>query len=412
MPSQAELEAFDNIRKNTVRYKVKHIVGNTLSNLEHVCNVKSATSYTEKPLLGQPAVVVAAGPSLDSNVMALHEAQQAGRAPFVFCVNTAAPALKRAGIWIDAIVSLESVDVSNQIMEAGMVISAISAHPNTFRKSTHWFAPFSPHNRTICKYLRSHPIHIGDSVATAAVSLALDWGANTVILMGQDLAYTGGRCYASGTPWEQETAEDEGGMVVFHRPPAKDEWRQEQGVPRLPEKRDGFMVTAWDGNGQLQTTTEMVAQVRWYEGLARLGRYQQNGHKVRFINATEGGALIRGWLNRRASEVLWAHNQGKHPSNVKFFSAGPNQRGEVMQAMAHEVQAARHMAESLMNGRPVNWVAQCKGMPFIGGMTLGAVLSLSDKDKTAWTERERMVYRFQCWLEAANTIDRMMGATQ
>ncbi len=405
--SEEERKAIDQIRANTVRYRIKHVIGNTVRNLASVPG-KLAATRVRQPLRDRPAVIVAAGPSLDKQVGLLKE-----RADdlAILCVNTAAPVLKSHGLRPDVVVSIEGVDVSGQMDPMGTdhIAVDISAHVNSFAKADMWLASYSPHNGTLCSALNSCPIDYGCSVATTAFSLACEWGANPIMLIGQDLAYTDGRAYAEGTQWEATEVTHENGKLRFSEIPGKVAWQNASGIPRPPPLRDAFPVDGWNGDTVL-TTTEMVQQLQWYNRRARGAGYR------RFINCTEGGAHIPGFLHIPFREALghvpqW-HGETWYDDWEVVTQAEVDNAYDILRA---EGEAAVKLSDHMLHGElDMPWKRLVKGVPFVDGLVMGQVLQLQHDNETDLDPRERLIFIYEAWGAAGRAlvqlIDEVRGA--
>ncbi len=260
-------------------------------------------------LAGRPAVVVAAGPSLDRNLHLLREV--AGHAT-ILAVNTAAGALDRAGIVPTALVSVESLDVSPQLGNLSFLgrvpaFLDMTGHPNL------WRLPFarriamcsdsasvSMFAARVCPGIR---ISAGFCVANAAVALAVRLGAPEIVLVGSDLAYSAGRMYARGTFFEDIEVDEAGDTIGFRNTEAKAAIEASDPSQKLAfgrQRRPRFEVPAWGGEGVVPTTRDFVMFRDWYAW---------NGAKMRTwgiscINATEGGASIPNWTEVPLADVI------------------------------------------------------------------------------------------------------------
>jgi hypothetical protein len=202
-------------------------------------------------------------------------------------------------------VAVENVDVS------GAVISAAgAAHAVAFELASNTavfgldlpnrlaFVSAQPAFAEVCTCLGAAPLDYGASVATAAFALAHAWGADPIVLVGQDLAYTGGRVYASGTPYDGMIARRDGEELVLEGRPEKDEEYRRSGLTPQPRRKPRLEIPAW-GGGMVQTTHELVLFLRWFEGAA-----SRLAGGTRLVNATEGGAHITGFEERPLAGLL------------------------------------------------------------------------------------------------------------
>lgn len=298
----AELAA---ITANTFETRLQLWVRNLLQNLPQCAGRIPARGFAGQ-LQGRPAVLVAAGPSLDRNVEQL--ARYPERAT-VIAVNTAMGALERAGVRADFMVAVELLDVSSQLgrlelnRRCGRFLNLI-AHPCLFDGPME--GPIFPFIDASVPHFRQltlgaglgEGIPAGGCAATIAFALASMMGADPIVLVGQDLAYTGERVYASGTVFEGMRAHLDGeaarldGLEEKRRigasAPGADTTRER--VPVVPTE-------AW-GGGTVWTTPEFAyfrcAFERWARGMPG----------VSLINATEGGAHIEGFVERPLGDVL------------------------------------------------------------------------------------------------------------
>jgi hypothetical protein len=127
------------------------------------------------------------------------------------------------------------------------------------------------------------PISYGGSVSLTAFSLAYFLGCDPIIFVGQDLAYTGNRTYASNTIFAEQTInrikeadKNQGDKIEFIGCP-------ERGRHTAISMLD---VPAW-GGGSVITSHEMLTYRDWLT--------EATHHcNVTIINATEGGVHIPG----------------------------------------------------------------------------------------------------------------------
>jgi hypothetical protein len=181
-------------------------------------NMERAEGAVAQVPRGDSARVTAAGPSLDRAFEALRRAGAPGRnapgapgrnAPgFLLATDTSLPALLRAGIRPDGVVSIDCqihgyhhflqglpretclfLDLASPpflARRAARVAFCTSAHPFASYLDAHWMS--LPHLDTS-----------GGNVTHAAVSLARSLGAGTITLYGADFSYPAGKPYARGT---------------------------------------------------------------------------------------------------------------------------------------------------------------------------------------------------------------------
>ncbi|MDJ0841966.1 MAG: DUF115 domain-containing protein [Acidobacteriota bacterium] len=244
------------------------IMESTVNSLSHHLAEPDAASWRDR-LKGKPAVIVAAGPSLDKNLDQLKAVRSNA---VVFAIGRTAKALEAQGIDPDFLVHVEAQDFSrfiegcNNLADTHFLL-ADQAHTDYYRfphGDTYVFQ--SRTNPIINSLVNKHPearrliIKTGGSVATAAWFLAWTAGCNPLVLIGQDLALTGNRWY--GGPGNEE-----------------------KGI------RGSRKVKGYHG-GMVTTVPNFHNNIIWYQRSVEVMR-KQDPTRI-FINATEGGARLEG----------------------------------------------------------------------------------------------------------------------
>ena len=288
-----EAQGLTVVRENTVIERSRIIAENTLGNLAWLAQAPLATRL-DRPLAGTPAFIVSAGPSLDRNGHLLARAAKHGA---ILAVNTSSAAVVAENAPIDVLVVIESLDSSRAMLEAApharLVALDLSAARENFAVPARKRAAFltkSPAYDSLSRALGASPLVYGGSVATAAFSLAHRWGADPIVLVGQDLAYTGGRVYAKHTPYGAMRAIVQGNTIRLEGCPERDEAYTKRGLKKQPRSRPLLSTPAWGGAGTAAATHDLVLFQHWFEASA----YHLRGQR-RLINATEGGASIAGY---------------------------------------------------------------------------------------------------------------------
>lgn len=195
-------------RDNAGRYVV-----NTLRNLPHIIK-----GVDPQRLAGQfggvPAVLVAAGPSLDSNLETL---RHLGERALIVATDTSWRPLVSAGVDPHLVVSLDPSPLNGRhlsgisprrdtwLLAEGSVepdaLRPFAGRVGTFRVGMHhpwpWLTQLGV-NRPLAR--------VWGSVLTAVFDLSLGFGCDPLIFVGADLAFTGQRPYCRGTTFESHWA--------------------------------------------------------------------------------------------------------------------------------------------------------------------------------------------------------------
>lgn len=282
-----------------------------LTNLERV-TADPPLSSVRHGLAGVPAIVVAAGPSLDRNIDVLKTLPDTA---LILAVNTSARALARKGIRPHALVSIESADITSGLAELPWLAEVpafleLTAHPRM------WEMPFptkiamavdTSGSATFSQAMDPGlAVSAGFCVANAAVAIAEALGCNPIILIGSDLSYSEGRVYASGTIFEDMRAVPEGdGVVRFCGTDARKviEAASSDALSsnRAPDTAVTLRVPAYGNVDESVSTTPDFKMFRdWYT-------YAAERMTVELVNATEGGVHIPGWLHEPLASVAKRH---------------------------------------------------------------------------------------------------------
>lgn len=188
--------------ENTAVKSGKLICENSINNIKYIHKSRRVTDY--KGLFGDiPAILVAAGPSLEKNVHLLNEIR--GRA-LIIAVDSALPFLMSKNIVPDMFIAIDyqkplklfedarlrdvpfvfDPDFNNEVLKTmgfkNLIIG--STEYNVWNKIANIQGD------------ELNKIETGGSVATNAISVLTYWGIKNIILIGQDLALSDGKAHA------------------------------------------------------------------------------------------------------------------------------------------------------------------------------------------------------------------------
>ncbi|CAM2007994.1 motility associated factor glycosyltransferase family protein [Acanthopleuribacter pedis] len=299
---RAKLEA-SKVRQVTLAKIYPHVMRSSLRSLWQTTVLPSVDGLVGQ-LRGKPAVILAAGPSLERNISELKPYRDQ---ILLFAVARVMRALEKQGLVPDFLVHTEAKDYRAQVygisgLDRVCLLLSDQCHPDFFSLPagqtlvyqsdtnlvTAWKTRFLPQ-------LKQFRIDSGGSVATEAFSLAFAFGCDPIVLAGQDLAVAGARTYIDG---ERNRA--------FPYDP--------EHVRPVP----GFF-------GQAATSLiHYVTFIHWYEEAAAVLRAQ--GNPTRLFNATEGGAALSGFTPTRLVALLHS-----------LDGAGPTGVGEAVRRAAARV---------------------------------------------------------------------------
>lgn len=264
-----------------------------------------------------PCIIVAAGPSLEKNVELLNKAK--GKA-FIFCVDRAAKYVINHGIIPDMICTIDanketSLLDDNRIQDIPIAITTTSNF-RLFDKfenpSLMCFSSQSMIHERVFKLLGQEMecLHGGGSVALSEFMLATELGFHTIILIGQDLAV--------GTEYAHAGGEDD----------------QED-----KDKNADIQVEGYYGK-PVYTRNDFKTYIEVYEQqIAKL-------KDCVVINATEGGAKIRGTIQMPLKDAIDMYCKKEfdfHEINQKipYMINTEQEKDEVSQILIHHVEGLR-----------------------------------------------------------------------
>lgn len=344
-------------------------VMNILANIHHIfsaCPVRRLFGAFR----GCPGVIVSAGPSLRKNVSLLEPLRQRA---VIIAVDTAIGVLNKSGVnphivmtldaqrhsvrhffgWRgDAILCADIVSYPPVMREwKGLkVISATSkyytsAEGKTVRETTPLMGWIEQYTDSI------GDIQSGGSVATSAFDLLLNMGCACIILVGQDLAYTGREIHCSGTYHNDEwlpRVNRLGGLDAIN-----------QGVIR---RRKIKRVAAYGGQGTVVSDFVFDLYRSWFEDSARKVA-------IPILNATEGGARIIGAIEQSLAGII---------ENLPILNPTPEEiLGRIMavpqsvkpirliEAMRAAISHLRLLGDALDKGGELSRVEECANAEII-----------------------------------------------
>ena len=232
---------------------------------------------------GDPAIIISAGPSLSRNIDMLAKVQ--GRAVLLSVQSTLALLLER-GIKPDFVTSLDFHEISRKFFETLGDVSDVHlvAEPKvTWGVIDQYSGPTSLLDNRWARLLIGDELaargglRAGATVSHLAFYLAQYMGCDPIIFVGQDLAFTGHVFYVPGVETHKSWRSE---INRFHTMELK-EWER--------IARNGDILRKVQGiDGQELYTDELL--------FTYLEQFEKDiaGTGAKIINATQGGAHIRG----------------------------------------------------------------------------------------------------------------------
>lgn len=263
--------------QNTLAFFGNFYARNVIGNAKQILKSHTVNQLSGMIPNDRPAIIIAAGPSLKKNINDLKEAK--GRA-LLIAVDTALKPLIAAGIVPDLFVTVDGnkpVELFDQeeIWEIPMVLSAdvnnevVRRH--TGKKIFYYNGEEFIQNLYLAHNIPCSGLPSGGSVSNSAFTLAEKLGFQTIILVGQDLAYTGNRSHMEGTFSEEDIQ------------------RKRINATAMVEDLDGNMVP---------TQPNMLMFLQWFED------QMKEKPDLKVIDATEGGAKKKGAVNMTLKDAV------------------------------------------------------------------------------------------------------------
>ncbi len=244
-----------------------HSAKNQILNMKFVCEGYNTKRLSEAVPHDVPAILVSAGPSLNKNIQELKKAKNRA---FILAVDTAMKPLVQAGIIPDAFITIDSKKPTN-LVEADIikdipVIAPVVANYDILKEQRgKKIFYYDGHMMPFLAYQAAgktfYDVATGGSVACSGFSLLYKMGFQTIILVGQDLAYDGNKSHADGTYQQVMPEETARGMIMV---------------------KGNFEKT-------VPTRQDFKMYLDWFNMYIK-GAKEHRG--IRVINATQGGAFI------------------------------------------------------------------------------------------------------------------------
>lgn len=265
---------------NTRLFFGKKWFENTIKMIPYIVNGIPADLYNGK-YKNKPAIIVSAGPSLVKNIDLLKQVEENS---LIISGGRTLKALIEKDIKIKLLVIADATDLNYKLVKdyikditapllfsEGANINIVNEH-----KGLKLFYSYSKIIENILGRKMTH-ISTAGSVAHAMTSYAANLGCNPIIFIGQDFAYLGDEHYSELT---------------------KDEYS-------IEDKNKKFIFVE-DINGKKVRTDYALNNQRL--SMEKIIELYKN---VTFINATEGGARIKGTIEMPLKEVINKYNNEK-----------------------------------------------------------------------------------------------------
>ena len=304
---------------NTIIKKAPQALNNTYANLKKVLNLPYVMQYKDI-YKGKTALIISAGPSLKDNI----ETIKNNKDKFViFCVNVAMEYVINSGIEPDFIIDIEAAGADYQYKDIDISNSYLILEPFShylkYDIRAKKVITYISKNNFLNGWLRSG-LEIDDNLETmgtvsyTALDCAYIMGFDKIILIGQDLAYKDGQCYAKGSRYEDLECvfdEKQNKYVIqardFEKYAQKLLGKSSDAVFKYAKNyianlNKNIYTIKSQNNTYLPTQAGYALFVEWFEKVAQ--RYKKEKPDIKLINSSTGGAQINGFENICLSDAV------------------------------------------------------------------------------------------------------------
>lgn len=256
--------------RNTVINQTINFIKNLFINAPITTTSINLVNF-DKKFTNRPFLIVAAGPSLDKQLPILQKYQDY---LYIIAVDKVYPSLSKYGITPDFVITIDPKSTpswnQNELNEKTIFINDVGSNPviTWSNNKNHLFISCQQEVLKIGNYfgIYSDMLETGGSVATSAFSFSYMAGANPIIFIGQDLAFTNNKDHAEDyiNPFGEELI--------------------------ASKINSGYTTKGYYGGG-IRTDKQFLMYKSWYER-----KFAQINDRLIF-NCTEGGANIEGAVN-------------------------------------------------------------------------------------------------------------------
>ena len=313
------LEFLNNIvlNLNTIQFFSKMWTESFFRNL--VYSIKSpGISKLFNRFYKTPLIIISAGPSLDKNIELLKDAK--GKA-VLLCVGTALKALLEKGIEPDLVISIdgsyknyehfEGIECNAPLIFDPLVNSNIPSNYKGDMIVCEVFSYFTPWFREAIKK-EIGILKTGGSVANIAFDMAVKTGADPIIFVGQDLAFTNNKTHSNGTIYGKDRVNNS-------------------------NLKNSIIVKDIFGN-KIPTSRPLYSFKTWFDNEIKLY------NETTFIDATEGGAEIEGTKIMTLKDVIDEYCAEYQPIEViinSVFEGGSDISDETIADFLNELKGIK-----------------------------------------------------------------------
>ena len=315
-----QINTFIAVQKHNYEYQSSTIFSKVILMTEKLPEKIKLTNLNKlkNKFLNMPAIVVSAGPSLHKNIEILKQYKDNA---IIFSVGTALKTLTEHNITPDFVSYIESFDCSHQFEKFDLSQINLIMEPASSKNLLN----YNFKNKFLTSSYEANVNHLFSeltgteqdyfeakgTVAYHALYSAKYLGCNPIILLGQDLAYPDGQCYAKGTIYEGlECRQNKDGTykievkdkeifkkVFFSSDSKLSDEEKESALNKRIQELNSYLCTIKSVDGKLIPTSNTYKLFcGYFEDFAARNR------DIKLINASSG-AYINGFQHIRLCEI-------------------------------------------------------------------------------------------------------------
>lgn len=259
------------INLNTYKHFSERWFETFIGNFDYCLN-STFLSDIKDSAKNKPAIILSAGPSLEKNINLLKECKDKF---FIISGGRTLSKLEKINVKPDLCVIIDGDEISYDIVKDNIKIDTPLVFCNaTNEKIVQEHIGKKIYDSTGIDFIspiikkNQRGLFGGGSVAHACINTAINIGCNPIILIGQDLAYTNDKVHANFC----ELTEDK--------------YKHEEVLENIKSENDIYVDDIYGNKVRTSRSLNMFRE--------NIEKIVKNNPNVKFINATEGGANIKG----------------------------------------------------------------------------------------------------------------------
>lgn len=311
-----ELNQF-HLDQQTNMIRSENIANKIVGNIPYIANLPSITILKDL-FINKSILIVGAGPSLNKSIDIIKK----HRSKFIIiCIGRAFKALYLSNIIPDFVIAIDiwstpaQIESSQEVQNQINLILQPSTDINFFKEKTNSTFIYYPSPDYISEWLanknKAQTLTQAGSVSLCAFYTAIELGAQQIILIGQDLAYSEGNIYASNTSVEEiKYIENDNNELDFY---LEEEGSNEiLNKEKLVSKNKVIKSLVYNHKNVIKIVGQKGENLLTSPGYASfITQYSQIAEElliknpfVKLINASVGGAYIKGFEHKPLDQFL------------------------------------------------------------------------------------------------------------